>query len=60
MEELRILLEQADEYCRNGQMLTIALAASERHFLWWFIDEFSNQAKDLPPTPWAGPMVPDF
>lgn len=60
MRELRSLLEQADEFCRDGQMLTMALAPQEREFLWWFIDEFSNQAKDLPPTPWAGPLVPNF
>jgi hypothetical protein len=60
MQDLRSLLEQADEFCRAGQMLTMALAPLEREFLWWFIDEFANQAKDLPPTRWAGAMVPDF
>jgi hypothetical protein len=60
MQEFRSLLEQADEYCRDGQMLTMALAPLERDFLWWFIDEFSNQANDLPPTPWPGATVPDF
>ena len=60
MDELRSLIEQADQYCRDGRMLTMALAPLERQFLWWFLDQFIAQAKDLPPTPWPGGTEPDF
>jgi hypothetical protein len=60
MRALRDLIEQADQFCRDGQMLTMALATQERDFLWWFIDEISDQAAGSAPSPWPGSTDPDF
>ena len=60
MSEFRELLEQADQFCQDGQMLTMALATQEREFLWWFIDEISNQADGAAPSPWTGSTTPEF
>jgi hypothetical protein len=60
MREARTLLGQADAFCRDGQMLTTEFSPVERKFLWWFFEEFESQARDLPATPWAGPMRQEF
>jgi hypothetical protein len=59
MGELDALLIQADAFCREGQMLTLASSAVERRFREWFLREFVRQAAGQPPTSWPGPMHPD-
>jgi hypothetical protein len=59
MQELHDLMEQADTFCRDEQMLTLANSDTEREFRLWFLDEFTNQAAGQPPRPWQGPMQPD-
>jgi hypothetical protein len=60
MRQLHELMEQADEFCRDGQMLTLAATPLERDFRTWFTQEFISQADGLPPVPWSGLLVPDY
>jgi hypothetical protein len=59
LRELHELMEQADQFCRDEQLLTIAATPVERKFRVWFIDEFIAQAQGAKPTPWDGPLLPD-
>jgi hypothetical protein len=47
------MLDEADEYCRQGKHL-LTLAADEElvRFRWWFLDQFIDQADGKPPVPW--------
>jgi hypothetical protein len=47
------MLDEADEYCRQGKHL-LTLAADEElvRFRWWFLDQFIDQADGAPPVAW--------
>jgi membrane carboxypeptidase/penicillin-binding protein PbpC len=47
------MLDEADEYCRQGQHL-LTLAADEElvRFRWWLLDQFIEQADGKPPVAW--------
>ena len=47
------MLDEADEYCRQGQHL-LTLAADEElvRFRRWYLDQFIDQADGKPPVPW--------
>jgi hypothetical protein len=60
LRELVGLLDQADEFCREGQMLTLESSDLEREFRDWFVAEFTNQVAGQPPTPWRGPLMPEI
>jgi hypothetical protein len=47
------MLDEADEYCRQGKHL-LTLAADEElvRFRWWFLDQFIDQADGKPPVAW--------
>jgi hypothetical protein len=49
------LLRETDEYCRQGDLLTLAPPPDAVAFREWFLLEFVNQVHGRPPTPW-----PDF
>ncbi len=51
--ELGRLLDEADEFCRAGDLLTLASPPEAVAFRRWFLGEFVRQAGGLPPTPWA-------
>jgi hypothetical protein len=53
------LMEEADEFCRSEDLLTLALRPWEREFRRWFTGEFVRQIDGAPPTPWAGPLDPE-
>jgi hypothetical protein len=59
LTELHELMEQADQFCRDEQLLTIAATPVERQFRAWFIDQFITQAQGAEPIPWDGPLLPD-
>ena len=50
---LGAMLDEADEYCRQGQHL-LTLAADEElvRFRRWFLDQFIDQADGKPPVAW--------
>lgn len=48
----QVLLEEADEYCRRGDLLTLATPAEIVAFRNWFLGEFVRQIDGAEPTPW--------
>ncbi len=51
--ELIDLLDEADEFCRAGELLTLATPPAAVRYRRWFSSEFARQAAGEPPTPWA-------
>jgi hypothetical protein len=52
-KELGEMLDEADDYCRQGKHL-LTLAADEElvRFRWWYLDQFIDQADGKPPVAW--------
>jgi hypothetical protein len=48
------LLDEADEYCRQEQLLTLATPPRALAFRRWFLEEFVRQSGGGAPTPWPG------
>jgi len=46
------LLREADEYCRHGDLLTLAPPPDAVAMREWFLHEFINQIDGHPPTSW--------
>lgn len=47
------MLDEADEFCRQGQhLLTLATPPDLLRYRQWFLGEFLNQLGDGPVTPW--------
>jgi hypothetical protein len=55
---LQTLMDEADEFCRSEQMLTLARTQLMKDFARWYLDEFRRQIAGEPPQPWAGPLDP--
>jgi hypothetical protein len=53
-EELIAMLEEADEFCRQGELLTLAAAPEESAFRRWFLHEFATQLHGGGATRWSG------
>jgi hypothetical protein len=54
--DLDRLLDEADEFCRDGQeMLTLATPPRAVAFRKWFLDEFVRQIDGREPTRWEEP-----
>jgi hypothetical protein len=51
LEAVPILLE-VEEYCRNGQMLTLVPSEDLRAFWEWYLGEFVRQIDGLAPIGW--------
>lgn len=51
-EALERLLDEADEFCRSGDLLTLGAPAEVVAFRTWFLGEFVRQAGGEPPRPW--------
>jgi hypothetical protein len=50
---LGAMLDEADEFCRQGQhLLTLAAEAELVRFRRWFLDQFIDQADGNPPVAW--------
>jgi hypothetical protein len=47
------MLDETDEYCRQGKHL-LTLAADEEliRFRWWYLDQFIDQVDGKPPVAW--------
>ena len=52
-ERLAALLDEADEYCRAGELLTLAATPEIRRFRAWFFGQVVAQLRDEPGTAWA-------
>jgi hypothetical protein len=50
--DLTRLLLEADEYCRNGGLLSLSPTEEMRSFWTWFLREFVRQTDGEAPRPW--------
>lgn len=46
------LLDEADEFCRQGRLMTLATPPDAVAYRRWFLNEFAAQLGGQPPTPW--------
>jgi hypothetical protein len=53
---LGALLDEADDFCRSGDLLTLATVPEGLAFRRWFLEEFASQIAGRPPRPWPGVM----
>jgi hypothetical protein len=51
--DLGDLLDEADEFCRAGDLLTLATPPEAEAFRRWFLGEFARQAAGQAPMAWA-------
>ena len=56
--QLEALMAEADEFCRQRQMLALARPPLQVQFARWYLDEFRRQIAGEPPQPWDGPLEP--
>ena len=50
---LMTLLDEADAFCRNGDLLTLATPPEALDLRRWFLEEFVFQIDGRPPRPWS-------
>lgn len=52
MEDFMLMYDEADEFCRKGELLTPASSAGVAAFRRWLVGELIRQVRDgAPPTP---------
>ena len=51
--QLGDLLDEADEFCRAGDLLTLATQPEAVVFRHWYLEEFQRQVDGEPPRPWS-------
>lgn len=54
--QLGALLAEADDFCRSGDLLTLATVDEGLAFRNWFLGEFVSQVDGHPPRPWSRVM----
>jgi hypothetical protein len=52
-QEFVALLDEVDEFCRAGDLLTLASSPEVRRFRRWYLGEVTAQVGGRPPTPWT-------
>jgi hypothetical protein len=55
-DELAALMDEADEFCRDRQLLALARPPLVVEFSRWYLNEFRHQIAGQPAQPWAGPL----
>jgi hypothetical protein len=55
-QQLDVLMSEADEFCRQQHMLTLARPQLLIDFARWYLDEFTRQVAGEKPRPWDGPL----
>jgi hypothetical protein len=54
---LEALLDEADDYCREGKhLLTLATPPDLVEYRRWYLREFVNQIRGAAPEPWSGSL----
>ena len=53
---LGALFDEADEFCRSGDLLTLATPPQGVAFRRWYLDEFQRQIDGHPPRRWGALM----
>lgn len=51
------MLDEADAYCRAGQLLMLATPPDLVLYRRWYLDNFISQCAGGAPTPWRGPLA---
>lgn len=54
---LDAMLDETDEFCRDGALLTLAPPEDVVAFRRWYLAECVAQIEGLPPTPWPGALT---
>jgi len=54
-DALEHMMNEADQFCRQEQMLALARSEVQHRFAQWYLDEFRRQVAGEPPRPWDGP-----
>jgi len=54
--QLLVAFDEADEWCRNGELLTLETPPDCRAMRTWYLSEVVRQLDGLPPTKWPGPL----
>ena len=57
VESVRALLVEVDDYCRRGDLLTLAAPSDIAALREWTLSEMLRQFAGEPPTPWSGPIA---
>lgn len=57
-DHLEALMAEADEFCRQEEMLTLQRTDLQVRFAQWYLSEFRRQLAGEPPRPWEGPLDP--
>jgi anti-anti-sigma factor len=56
--ELNAALDEVDEFCRAGELLTLVASSEANAYRRWFLGEFIAQIRDgAGPTPWSQAMA---
>jgi hypothetical protein len=56
LDEVRRVLEETDEFCRNGDLLSLPRSPLLIAFATWAGTELVAQSEGAEPTPWRGPF----
>lgn len=56
IRQLGALLDEADDFCRSGDLLTLATLPEGLVFRRWFLEEFDRQVAGQAPRPWSTVM----
>lgn len=56
-QHLLDLLDEADDFCRTDQLLTLVTPPTQVAFRRWYLGQFIAQIDGLAPQPWDGPLV---
>ncbi len=56
LASVRQVLDEADDFCRQGDLLTLPRPEALRRFSDWVRAELLTQYDGGPPTPWPGPF----
>lgn len=54
---LDALLDEAEDYCRAGALLTLAAPPDVTAFRRWYLREVAAQIRGAAPTPWPGDLA---
>lgn len=57
-ETLEALMDEADEFCRSEDLLTLKRSDVVTEFGAWYTTEFRRQVQGMAPRPWSGPLDP--
>ena len=58
-QRLAELLDEADAFCADEQLMTLGRPALLTRFGSWYLDQFVTQCSGGAATPWDGPLVLD-